>query len=387
MADKYLTLRPTELGLNGIVRTVNGDSITFTKICMGNGTPEDPDDVLEMANPLLDISITEIEIDGAKARISGYMTTASVEAGFYAKEVGVYAEGDDSEEYLFGYSYNETEIDYYPDSSSGRVQEQRVQIVVAIGPAQNVTAILVEGDAYASKQDLENHINATGNVHNLTLEDLGLDRELAENKADELTVTYTEPLNLTEITSGEKLSTAFGKIKKAVKSLITHLSATGNVHNMKLSDIGAAPSSHQHSTADITSGILGTARGGTGKASLDDVTVGKAKKLNAARKLKVALGSTADKTFDGSADQTNIPVGGTLPAANGGTGQTSLQAARNAMGLGNTTGALPVANGGTGATDKAGARANLGVLGMVSGKADPTTATCPPGFVYFQYSD
>lgn len=41
-------------------------------------------------------------------------------------------------------------------------------------------------------------------------------------------------------------------------------------------------------------------------------------------------------------------VHGTLPASKGGTGQTSLQAARNAMGLGNTTGALPVANGGTG---------------------------------------
>ena len=51
---------------------------------------------------------------------------------------------------------------------------------------------------------------------------------------------------------------------------------------------------------------------------------------------------------------------GTLAVARGGTGQTSLAAARNAMGLGNTTGALPVANGGTGATSKAAARTNLG---------------------------
>lgn len=45
---------------------------------------------------------------------------------------------------------------------------------------------------------------------------------------------------------------------------------------------------------------------------------------------------------------------GTLPAERGGTGQASLQAARNAMGLGNTTGALPVANGGTGQATAAG---------------------------------
>lgn len=52
-------------------------------------------------------------------------------------------------------------------------------------------------------------------------------------------------------------------------------------------------------------------------------------------------------------------VTGVLPAANGGTGQTSLQAARNAMGLGDTTGALPVANGGTGAITVPGALSSL----------------------------
>lgn len=50
---------------------------------------------------------------------------------------------------------------------------------------------------------------------------------------------------------------------------------------------------------------------------------------------------------------------GTLAVARGGTGQASLQALRNAAGLGNTTGALPVANGGTGATGATAARTNL----------------------------
>ena len=49
-----------------------------------------------------------------------------------------------------------------------------------------------------------------------------------------------------------------------------------------------------------------------------------------------------------------------LTASHGGTGQVSLQASRNAMGLGNTLNALPVANGGTGATAAAQARTNLG---------------------------
>ena len=46
----------------------------------------------------------------------------------------------------------------------------------------------------------------------------------------------------------------------------------------------------------------------------------------------------------------SLATAGTLAVARGGTGQTTLALARNAMGLGNTTGALPVANGGTGLT-------------------------------------
>lgn len=66
---------------------------------------------------------------------------------------------------------------------------------------------------------------------------------------------------------------------------------------------------------------------------------------------------SASKITSGTLDSDRIPsldaskiTSGTLSSSRGGTGQTSLQATRNAMGLGNTTGALPVANGGTGGT-------------------------------------
>lgn len=49
-----------------------------------------------------------------------------------------------------------------------------------------------------------------------------------------------------------------------------------------------------------------------------------------------------------------------LSIANGGTGATTVATARNALGLGNTSGALPIANGGTGATTAAGIHTNLG---------------------------
>ena len=52
---------------------------------------------------------------------------------------------------------------------------------------------------------------------------------------------------------------------------------------------------------------------------------------------------------------------GTVPVASGGTGGTTVEEARNNLGLGNTSGALPIANGGTGATTAADARTKLGI--------------------------
>lgn len=66
---------------------------------------------------------------------------------------------------------------------------------------------------------------------------------------------------------------------------------------------------------------------------------------------------------------------GALPIENGGTGATTAAAARNALGLGNTTGALPIANGGTGATTASAARSNLGAVNMVSTTATLATAS------------
>ena len=57
------------------------------------------------------------------------------------------------------------------------------------------------------------------------------------------------------------------------------------------------------------------------------------------------------KTVDGSGSGLDADLfkgKSVIPVANGGTGAATAAAARNALGLGNTTGALPIANGGTG---------------------------------------
>lgn len=79
---------------------------------------------------------------------------------------------------------------------------------------------------------------------------------------------------------------------------------------------------------------------------------------------------------------------GVIAPAQGGTGQTSMQGARNAMGLGNTLNALPIENGGTGANSAAGARENLGLgnttgpLPVINGGTGVTSKEALKQFLY-----
>jgi len=112
--------------------------------------------------------------------------------------------------------------------------------------------------------------------------------------------------------------------------------------------------------ADCNPGVTGTLPAGNGGTGRTD---GKVAALATSRNMRTDLGKTASSgyvAFDGTGNA-DLGVTGTLPVAQGGTGQTSLQAVRNAMGLGNTTGALPVAQGGTGATNLETLKQNMGL--------------------------
>lgn len=113
-------------------------------------------------------------------------------------------------------------------------------------------------------------------------------------------------------------------------------------------------------SGDNIVGTVPVASGGTGQTTLalarNAMGLG-----NTTGALPIANGGTGQTTVALARNALGLGnTTGALPVANGGTGQTTVQAFRNSMGLGNTTGALPVANGGTGAADAATARTNLG---------------------------
>jgi len=105
------------------------------------------------------------------------------------------------------------------------------------------------------------------------------------------------------------------------KDMLDTHNVDDNAHNELFE--GKADKEHQHSTDDITSGTLPIARGGTGNTTGNAAT---ATKLQTARTIRTNLASTSTASFDGTANVTP-GVTGTLPIANGGTGNTTGNAA------------------------------------------------------------
>lgn len=108
----------------------------------------------------------------------------------------------------------------------------------------------IDNDA---KENLEEHTNAP-NPHNITASTVGLGN-VPNVATNDQTPTYTEASTLTNLASGEKLSVALGKIKKAITSFVSHLA--DNVMHVTSTERttwnAKAPTSH--ASANTTYGV------------------------------------------------------------------------------------------------------------------------------------
>ena len=111
-------------------------------------------------------------------------------------------------------------------------------------------------------QKIDDFVGRKDNPHGVTKEQVGLG-DVENTSTNDQTPTYTESTVLTNLTSGEKLSVAFGKIKKAITDFISHINDTAK-HNH--SATGGAAIGKDATTGNNSGGAVGykAATGGGG---------------------------------------------------------------------------------------------------------------------------
>ena len=86
--------------------------------------------------------------------------------------------------------------------------------------------------------NLDTHAGKTDNPHSVTKAQVGLGN-VPNVATNDQTPTFTEGTSLSKLTSGEKLSIAFGKIAKAITDLISHIGNKSNPHGVTAAQVGA----------------------------------------------------------------------------------------------------------------------------------------------------
>ena len=271
--------------MNLILRGLAGSTIEFTKIKFGNGE-EQGVTAVDLSNPIMEVPISSITRDSNFITLGADYKNADVPTEFSALEIGVFAKDpdDDTKEILYCLWYEEDPVKAdYISPVEDRILGTKLEILVFVDTVENVTAVMAEASEFTTKVEFKRHLNDTGNPHNVTQEQIGLGlivNALPEDQTPEFSTTNSEyklndktgKYSFSNIFSGEKVGSILQKVRTIIKLVIEHFNAS-NPHGVTYKKIGAAPSSHYHSTNDINSGVLGIARGGTGGGTAAEARV------------------------------------------------------------------------------------------------------------------
>ena len=156
---KYPAVITTMAGTNTIAEAnASKQALIFTKIVIGAGDmPASIPSATALTDKRLELAITKSEKTGdGQFMVQGLLSNKNLEAGFYAREIGLMAKaGENGQEVLFSYTNGGNYVDYIPDKNTP-MDSYTFTITTVIGNAGKVQAI-VSDNGLASVHDLEAH--------------------------------------------------------------------------------------------------------------------------------------------------------------------------------------------------------------------------------------
>lgn len=237
---------PTKAGIEYAALTAQGKIIEFTKGKFGDGvrSTENITELTDLIHPLGELPISKKSVKNSTIITTTQFSNrvgGSILPTFYLMEIGLFAkvvnaDGTDDDEHpetLIGYAF-----DCHGDKIIGTsLSEFIINIPLTVADVNNVTVDIdslvyptlkqFEDEVNTRKtedEELQNslnvHITDTSNPHGVTAEQIGLDK-VPNVATNDQTPTFTEAATRVNITSGETLSTLFGKIKKFFTDLKT----------------------------------------------------------------------------------------------------------------------------------------------------------------------
>lgn len=164
MAAQYPNNVVTKKGLNAIAESVaTKQGLIFTKVLVGDGNMPSTNisDLTSIVSKKMELPITSYNNEGnGQFLVRAALSNASLDVGFFPREVALYAKvGESGEEVLYSYTNGENNVGYIPDKTTP-IESEVYNIRTVIGNATNVIAKLSD-DTFVTVLDLADHNNST----------------------------------------------------------------------------------------------------------------------------------------------------------------------------------------------------------------------------------
>lgn len=163
---KYPAVITTMAGTNTIAEAnASKQALIFTKIVIGAGDmPASIPRATALTDKRLELAITKsVKTGDGQFMVQGLLSNKNLEAGFYAREIGLMAKaGENGQEVLFSYTNGGNYVDYIPDKNTP-MDSYTFTITTVVGNAEKVQAVISD-NGVASVHDLEAH-NTDATAH------------------------------------------------------------------------------------------------------------------------------------------------------------------------------------------------------------------------------
>ena len=143
----------TEKGRELLAKGLAGETITFTKMAIGDGTSLTSErERTALVNQITTLPILNINVKrNGTCEINALLTNKTVTTGFYIKELGIFAHGNDNVEILYAYNIS-TSPDFVPPFSANNVVEIEYVDTIIVDQVANVTAVIDPSITYITKK-------------------------------------------------------------------------------------------------------------------------------------------------------------------------------------------------------------------------------------------
>lgn len=203
---KYPSMVITKEGLSMIAESQGGQGLIFTKVTLGAGDLNGGSiiNLTDLIDNRINANITAIDATSRPGQLTltAVVSNSEVDAGFHAKEIGVFAKiGEGGTERLYAYTNAGNYADYMPDKTDP-VNEAIFKTTFVVSNAQNIQAVIDKSIVYPTVLEMDTAIKK----HNEA-------EDAHETVFNCYVKSVTEKNGTVTVTKGDGSSTTFNSFK------------------------------------------------------------------------------------------------------------------------------------------------------------------------------